>query len=152
MAAAQHVYETFVRATPDEVWTAITDPEFTRRYFHHTAFETELVPGAGHRYVLPDGTDAVDGTIEEVEPGRRLVLTWRVLYNPAMAQEPPSRVEWILTAANAEGSITQITLRHLALGDSPLTSDNVAVGWNGVLDSLKTLLETGEPLGDYAIA
>jgi uncharacterized protein YndB with AHSA1/START domain len=151
MAAARHIYESFIRATPDEVWAAITQPEFTRRYFHHTAFTTDLRPGSPHRYVLPDGTDAVDGIIEEVEQGRRLVMTWHVLYDPAMAEEPPSRVEWILRPANADGTVTRVTLRHLDLGMSPLTSDNVAVGWVGVLESMKSLLETGEGLGDLHI-
>jgi uncharacterized protein YndB with AHSA1/START domain len=147
MPATRHQYETFVRATPAEVWRAITDPDFTRRYFHGTRFETDLAPGSGHRYVTPDGRDAVDGTIEEVEPGRRLVMTWHVLYDTAMAEEPPSRVEWVLTPANDDGSVTRVTLRHLDLGLSPLTSANVELGWLVVLDGMKTLVETGEPLG-----
>ena len=49
--------------------------------------------------MLPDGADAVVGVIEEVDPPRRLVMTWRVLYDPAIAEEPPSRVEWLLDAA-----------------------------------------------------
>lgn len=151
MAATRHIYESFIRATPGEVWAAITQPEFTRRYFHHTAFTTDLRPGSAHRYVLPDGADAVDGIIEEVEPGRRLVLTWHVLYDSAMAEEPPGRVEWILRPANDEGTVTRVTLRHLDLGMSPLTSNNVAVGWVGVLESMKSLLETGEGLGDLHI-
>jgi hypothetical protein len=68
-----------------------------------------------------------------------------------MAEEPPSRVEWILRPANADGTVTRVTLRHLDLGMSPLTSDNVAVGWVGVLESMKSLLETGEGLGDLHI-
>lgn len=151
MAAARHVYETFIRATPAEVWAAITRQDFTRRYFHHTSFETDLVPGAGHRYVMADGTTAVDGTVEEVDDGRRLVVTWHVLYDAAMADEPPSRVEWELRPANPESTVTRVTLRHIDLGMSPLTSDNVELGWVGVLDSMKTLLETGEPLGDLDI-
>ena len=47
--------------------------------------------------MLPDGDDAVIGVIEEVDPPRRLVMTWRVLYDPTLAEEPPSRVEWLVT-------------------------------------------------------
>lgn len=148
MAAPQHIYETFIRATPAEVWAAITRPEFTRNYFHHTSFEADLVPEGRFRYVLPDGSVAVDGTIEEVDEGRRLVMTWHVLYDPAMADEAPSRVEWNLRPANDDGSVTRLTLRHFDLETSPLTSDQVALGWVGVLDSMKTLLETGQALGD----
>jgi uncharacterized protein YndB with AHSA1/START domain len=90
MAAPRHVFRIHIRATPEEVWQAITDPTFTRQYFHRTAFESTLEPGSGMRYVLPDGADAVVGEIEEVEPPRRLVMTWRALHDPAMADEPPS--------------------------------------------------------------
>ncbi|MCP4221717.1 MAG: hypothetical protein GY773_00055 [Actinomycetia bacterium] len=151
MAAPQHIYETFIRATPAEVWTAITQPEFTQRYFHKTRFESDLMPGSGHRYVVAGDVDAVDGTIEEVDVERHLVMTWRVLYDTAMAEEPPSRVEWTLRPANSTGTVTRLTVRHFDLGMSPLTSDNVALGWIGILQSLKSLLETGEPLGDLDI-
>jgi uncharacterized protein YndB with AHSA1/START domain len=151
VSAPNHIYETFIKATPSEVWAAITEPEFTQRYFHHTSFRAELRPGAAHQYVLPDGTSAVDGVIEELEHERRLVMTWHVLYDTAMADEPVGRVEWILRPANDEATITRLTLRHFDLEQSPLTSNNVAIGWYGVLHSMKTLLETGEPLGDITI-
>ncbi|MCP3936959.1 MAG: hypothetical protein GY708_16495 [Actinomycetia bacterium] len=147
MPAPQHSYETFIRATPAEVWQAITEPQFTRRYFHDTAFESELRPGAGHHYVMADGVSAVDGIVEVVDHETRLVMTWHVLYDTAMADEPPSRVEWLLRSANEAGTVTRVTLRHFDLGLSPLTSDNVSLGWVGIIDSMKSLLETGQGLG-----
>jgi uncharacterized protein YndB with AHSA1/START domain len=146
--APAHVYQTYVRANAEQVWRAITDPEFTRRYFHRTAFESTLEPGSPYRMVLPDGTDAVVGTIEEVEPNRRLVMTWRILYDVAAAEEPPSRVEWLLT----EGSdgVTKVTTIHRDLAASPITAASIADGWYWVLQSMKTLLETGEALPGVA--
>src|SRR5215510_9658821 len=146
MSAPRHVFRIHIRATREEVWRAITDPEFTRQYFHRTAFESTLEPGSGMRYVLPDGADAVVGEIEEVEPPRRLVMTWRALYDPAMAEEPPSRVEWLVTPAG-EG-MTRVDVSHGDLAFSPLTWASVQNGWVWILDSLKSLLETGEPLPD----
>jgi uncharacterized protein YndB with AHSA1/START domain len=143
-----HVYEIFVKASPRRVWQAITDPDYTRRYFHRTAIESTFEPGAGYRYVMADGRDAVEGTIEEVDAERRLVMTWRTLYDAALADEPVSRVEWTLTPANDDATITRVTLRHLDLARSPGTWANVRLGWVGVLDSMKTLLETGDELGD----
>jgi uncharacterized protein YndB with AHSA1/START domain len=142
--APVHVYQTYIRASADSVWAAITDPDFTRRYFHRTAFESTLAPGSPYRMVLPDGSDAVVGTIEEVEPNRRLVMTWRALYDATAAAEPPSRVEWLLT----EGSdgVTKLTTIHRDLGLSPRTSEIVADGWIWVVQSMKSLLETGESL------
>ncbi len=151
MPAPHHIFETFIRATPPEVWAAITKPEFTKRYFHSTSFQSDLEPNAPHRYVLADGSNAVDGTIESVTEGESLIMTWHVLYDTAMAEEPPSRVEWILQSANKEGSVTRLTLRHVDLALSPLTSASVALGWDQVLCSMKSLLETGEPLGELEI-
>ena len=143
-AAPLHVYQTFIRASAAQVWAAITDPSFTERYFHRTAFESALEPGSPYRMVLPDGSDAVVGTIEEVEPNKRLVMTWRTLYDAAAAEEPPSRVEWLLTEGG--DGVTKVTTIHRDLGLSPLTSANVGDGWVWILQSMKSMLETGEPL------
>lgn len=142
--APVHVYEIYIRASAERVWQAITDPAFTTRYFHRTAFESSLEPGAPYRMVLPDGDDAVVGTIEQVDAPRRLVMTWRILYDTAASEEPPSRVEWHVSEG-ADG-VTKVTTIHRDLGLSPITSASVAGGWNWVLQSMKTLIETGEPL------
>ena len=144
MAAPRHVFRIHIRATPEEVWQAITDPGFTHQYFHHTAFESTLAPGSPMRYVSTDGSDAVVGKIEEADPPHRLVMTWRALYDAAMADEPPSRVEWHLVDGG-EG-VTQVTTIHRDLALSPVTSASVGAGWGWILDSMKSLLETGAPL------
>jgi hypothetical protein len=86
------------------VWRAITDSEWTKRYFHSTSFVEPPVAGAAYRTVLADGRDAVEGIIEEMTPPRpgqsgRFVQTWHVLYDPALAAEPPGRVEWTVESA-----------------------------------------------------
>ena len=152
MAAAAHIYEIFIRTTPERVWEALIDPEYTRQYFHGTRFESTFERGSGYRNVLGDGTAAVDGVIEEFDPPHRLVMTWHVLDDPEMAAEPPSRVEWQLSPATDDGSVTRVTLRHGDLALSPRTWAHVRLGWVAIIDGLKTLLETGEPLGDIDTA
>ena len=147
MTARAHVYEIFIRATRETVWEALTDPEHTVRYFHATRIESSFRPGEKWRFVrADDDSDAVEGVIETFDPPHRLAMTWRVLYDAAMSEEPPSRVEWTLTPANDDGSVTRVTLRHGDLALSPSTWENVRLGWVGVIDSLKSYLETGEPL------
>ena len=152
MAATVHLYEIFIRAPRETVWKALTDPEITVRYFHHTRLESSFRPGEAYRYVL-DGTDAdaVDGVIETFDPPHRLVMTWHVLYDAEMAAEPRSRVEWTLTPANDDGTVTRLTLRHGDLALSPKTWANVRLGWVAVIDGLKTVLETGESLPDIVV-
>jgi uncharacterized protein YndB with AHSA1/START domain len=142
-----HIYEIFIRASREQVWKALTDPEYTTRYFHGTRFESSFEPGARYVNRIVDADrPAADGTIEVFEPPSRLAYTWHVLYDAEMAEEPPGRVEWTLTPATEDGSVTRVTLRHGDLGMSPKTWENVRLGWVEILDSLKTLLETGEPL------
>ena len=148
MTAAAHVYEIFIAAPQQRVWDALVEPEFTTRYFHGTRVRVDVRAGGavsvqGRRR---SGRDAVDGEIEVFEPPHRLVMTWHVLYDAEMAEEPPGRVEWTLAPANDDGSVTRVTLRHGDLAMSPKTWENVRLGWVGVIDSLKTLLETGEPM------
>jgi uncharacterized protein YndB with AHSA1/START domain len=144
----KHIYQTYIRATAEQVWQAITDPEFTRRYFHAQRFESSLEPGSPYRFVSADGTDSVVGTIEEVDPPRRLVMTWRVLYDAEAASEPPSRVEWELD--DRGDGVTRVTTIHRDLGLSPKTAEGISTGWYWVLDSLKSMVETGEGLPPFA--
>lgn len=144
MAKPIHVYQTYIRADVARVWQAITDPAFTARYFHAQRFESSLEPGTPYRFVGGDGTTSVEGTVVEADPPRRLVITWRVLYDVAAAEEPPSTVEWEL--AEAGDGLTKVTTIHRDLGRSPVTSAGVGDGWYWVLGSLKSLVETGEGL------
>lgn len=146
MTITTHVYEIFINATPERVWQALVDPEFTRRYFHGTALESTFEPGAAYRSVRADGREAVDGIIEVFDPPQHLVMTWHVLYDVAMSSEPPGRVEWRLAPATEDRSVTRVTLRHGDLALSPRTWQHVRLGWVEIIDGLKTLLETGVPL------
>ena len=144
MAKPLHKYQTFIKAPAERVWEALVNPEFTKEYFHAQRFESSLEGGAPYRMVGPSGAESVEGTIEEIDPPRRLVVTWRVLYDTAMSEEPPSRVEWELTD-HGDG-VTKVVTIHRDLGFSPLTSAGVGDGWNWVLGSLKSFVETGAGL------
>ena len=144
MAITKHVYQIFIKATPQQVWDAIVEPSWTRRYFHGSAFDSPPVKGEPYRTTIGEGRPAVDGVIEEVDPPHRLIMTWHTLYDAAMSEEPPSRVEWIIEPAG--DGLTRLRLEHGDLARSPLTWANVKDGWVYVLDGLKTVVETGESL------
>ena len=146
MVVTRHQYRTYIKATPDQVWRGITDPALTRLYFHGTAFESTLEVGAPMRYAMEDGRTAVDGVIEVAEAPHRLVTTWRFVDDAVMAEEPQSRVEWTVTRAGV--GLTRVDITHDNLDRSPVTWAFVKEGWVWILDGLKTLLETGEPLPD----
>jgi uncharacterized protein YndB with AHSA1/START domain len=147
MTATRQVYQIFIRATPEQVWEAITQPEFTARYFYGSRVDTTGETGTPIRHYAPDGTTLWgDDAILESDPPRRLVHTWRALYDPELAAETPSRVTWETEAQ--PGGFSRLTVIHDELEGAPRTAANVAGGWMLIISGLKTLLETGQPLAE----
>jgi uncharacterized protein YndB with AHSA1/START domain/DNA-binding transcriptional ArsR family regulator len=143
--APKQVYQVFIRATPEQVWDAITKPEFTARYFFGSKVDTSGEAGAPIRHYAPDGKDLWgDDAVLESDRPRRLVHTWRSLYDAELAAEPSSRVSWEIEPQ--PGGICKLTVVHDKLEGSPKTAASVSGGWMFVISGLKTLLETGEPL------
>jgi uncharacterized protein YndB with AHSA1/START domain len=141
------VYQLFIRATPEQVWEAITDPDWTEQYFYGSRADFDLRPGGRYLGVAggDEPTTLVEGEVLESDPPRKLVHTWRALYDPELAGEEPSRVTWEIE--QGEDGLSLLTVVHDQLESSPKTAQSVAgVGWMRVLSGLKTLLETGKPL------
>ncbi|RUP27002.1 MAG: ArsR family transcriptional regulator [Mycolicibacterium sp.] len=143
-ATATQVYQLYIRASQEEVWAAITRPEIVAKFFHGARVESTYEVGSKLRSVSPDGNDVWgDNTILECDPPRRLVHTWRSLYDPEMAVEPESRVTWEIESH--EQQLCRLTLIHDRLDQSPKTAANVK-GWSYILSNLKTVVETGKSL------
>ena len=139
------VYSVFIRATPEQVWDGITKPEFTARYFYGSVIDSTYVPGSPYTGWAEDRSQQyVDGEVIEADRPRKLITTWRAMYDPETAAEPFSRVTWEIEPAGEH--VTKLTVIHDELEAAPKTAANVAGGWSYVLSGLKTLLETGEPL------
>ena len=145
MSKPKHVYQIYIRTTPEQLWRAITDGEMTRRYFHSTAIESNFKAGSPVVWRLPDGSAAVEGEIVEADPPRKLVTTWAFRFSPETAGDPPSRVSWEIEPVE-ESDVVKLTLVHDGFATETATSRAVGPGWNPILCSLKSLLETGEPL------
>jgi uncharacterized protein YndB with AHSA1/START domain len=136
------IYQVFIRATPERIWQAITDPDQTPKYFHGARIENTAERHISHG---PDGSVWGDGPVLEFDPPRRLVHEWRSLYDPEFSREQPSRVSWEIEPQ--EGGFCKLTLTHDKLEGAPKTAVSVSgPGWMFVLSGLKTLLETGSPL------
>lgn len=141
--ASRFVYVTYIRTTPEKLWTALIDPDFTRRYWAETWQESDWKPGSSWRLIIPDGRIGDSGQIIEYEPHRRLVLTWRVDFKPELCAEGHSRLTYELEPID---DCVKLTLIHEI--DRPQSKVIAAVseGWPMLLASLKSLLETGEPI------
>ena len=152
------VYEVYIRTTPQAIWDAITSPEWTVKYGYRGAVEYELRPGGAYRahstpemqqFGVPDVV--IDGVVEEAEPPKKLVHTYRFLFSEPMKAEGFTRVTWEIEKV-ADG-FCRLAVTH-ELGGAPIMASMVASkfsyqgtgGWNWVLSDLKTLLETGSAM------
>ena len=69
-----YVYVTYIHATAEQVWRALTDADLTARYWGH-ANVSDWQPGSAweHRRVDGSGVNDVVGKVLEAEPPTRLV-------------------------------------------------------------------------------
>ena len=151
------VYQVWIRATPERIWDAITDRDWSEQYGYKAPTEYDLRPGGDYRaystaamqeYGSPNVI--VEGEVIESDPPRRLVQTWHALFSPELAAEPATRLTWEITPI-AEG-VSKLTVVHDVTG-APLTAsmtsgedEAAGGGWAWILSDLKTLLETGASL------
>lgn len=140
-ARSSFVYVSFIRTTPDRLWTALTSAEFTRQYWFGMHQETDWKVGSPWQLVFPDGRVADAGEIVEADPPRRLVLKWRNEFRPELKSEGYSRCTIDIEPV---GEAVKLTISHaIDRADSKLI-EAVSGGWPRVLSNLKSLLETGE--------
>jgi uncharacterized protein YndB with AHSA1/START domain len=143
MANSRFVYVTYIRTTPEKLWRALIEPDFTRRFWAETWQESDWRPGSAWRTMIPDGRVGDSGEILEIEPHRTLVLTWRNEFLPELRAEGYSRMTYALEPM---GESVKLTVVHeMDKPDSKLI-EALSGGWPHILASLKSLLETGEPL------
>ena len=136
------LYQVFIRATPERIWRAITDPDESKQYFHGARIS---VNAERMRSLGPSDDVWGDSVVEVFDPPRTLVYGWNSLYDPGMAAEPTSRVTFEIEEVG--DGVCKLTLLHDRLADSPITAASVSgAGWMFVLSNLKSWLETGEPL------
>jgi len=139
-AQTTQVYSVFILATPEQIWEAITKPEFTEKYFHGATVAVR----DGRRFTTI-GDLSWDEEVLEEDPPRRLVHRWVAGYSEELAAEDPSRVTWEIEPQ--DDGTTLLTVVHDQLETAPKTAASVSgTGWMYVLSGLKTLLETGKPL------
>jgi uncharacterized protein YndB with AHSA1/START domain len=154
-AGPVRTHQIFIRATPEEIWDALTRPGWTQLYGYRAPAQYEMRPGGAYRAFASvtmkmRGISGVifDGEVIEADPPWRLVQTWHVLLDAGTRAEPDTRLSWEIAEGNA--GVSTLTLTH-DLAGAPETAALVdgrhataGGGWAWILSDLKTLLETGE--------
>jgi DNA-binding transcriptional ArsR family regulator/uncharacterized protein YndB with AHSA1/START domain len=158
-------YSTYIQATPERVWQGLTDPAFTTRYWRHpkaggVTIATDWKKGSSYDVAYGEHALVVsdpEQVVLESDPYRRLSYTWHT-FSPEWAAlhgideaqaavwraEPRSKVAFDIEES-APG-VVKLTVVHDSTDPGSLVVQAVQQGWPAVLASLKTLLETGEPL------
>jgi uncharacterized protein YndB with AHSA1/START domain len=143
MANSEFIYVIYIRTTPEKLWQALIEPEFTRKFWVATVQECEWKPGASWKLIVPDGRVADTGEVVEIDPPRKLVLTWQNHLFPELTAEGYSRMTYELEPM---GSSVKLTVTHtMDKKDSKLIKA-VSTGWPNILSSLNSMLETGQAL------
>jgi uncharacterized protein YndB with AHSA1/START domain len=143
MTGTTFVYVTYIRTTPEKLWAALTQPEFTKRYWAETWQESGWKAGSNWRLMIPDGRVGDVGRILEIDHPRKLVIEWSIDFQPELKAEGPTRVTYELEPA---GTAVKFTLTQETPVAKSKIIDAMSQGWPHLFASLKSLLETGEPL------
>ena len=148
MTKTEYVYVTYIGTTPQRVWDAIVQPEFTRQYWYHENL-SDWRPGSAwkHRDV-ETGDIRIVGKIVEATPPKRLVMTWAYPKDENNADET-SRVTFEIETID---SMVRLTVTHDELVPGSNMEKGIKSGWPRVLSSLKTFVETGKGLPTWSKA
>lgn len=164
-SATTQVYRVYIKATPQAIWDAITQPEWTAQYGYTGLADYDLRPGGAYRvrpteefraaaeeqgFPAPDVV--IDGEVIEADPPRKLVTTFRMLMDPDMAAEGFTRISHEIQ--ETQGGVCSLTVTHelsgapklAAMTRGDLEAEGAGGGHAWMLSDLKSLLETGQPL------
>jgi uncharacterized protein YndB with AHSA1/START domain len=162
-ATTTQIYRVYIKATPEAIWDAITEPDWSERYGYGARVDYDLRPGGRFQVYATDEmmkyaaelgipvTDVViDGEVIESDPPRRLVQTWRLLMDPDAANEGFTRLTYEIEETHP--GVSKLTVTHELEGAPKLAvivgggreGEGAGGGWAEVFSDLKTLLETGK--------
>jgi uncharacterized protein YndB with AHSA1/START domain len=144
MSKPDFVYVTFIRTTPERLWSALTTPEFIRQYWFGMHCESDWKPGSPWKLVFADGRLADAGEIVEADPPQRLVIKWRNEWNAEMRAEGHSLCTFqIESVPDASPQAVKLSITHAIERPESKFIEAVSGGWPRIISNLKSLLETG---------
>ena len=135
------VFEIYIKATPERIWQAITDPEERAKYSFGVQVHSDWTTGSSYRAGAPGGVAISEGENLVVEPPHLLVQSFHALWSDEVKAQGTTRVTWEIEQV---GDSCRLTVVHDRLPES--ANAELYGGWPMILSGLKTLLETGEDL------
>jgi uncharacterized protein YndB with AHSA1/START domain len=138
------VYTIYIASTPEKVWEALTQAEFSRKYFAGQAVEVDLRVGGAFIMRTPDGALHISGEVIECEPLKKLTVTFNVNWPALVEKLGPTLVTYEIERAGDVVKLTMLQSHDRDISDDILSGGRT--GWPAILSSLKSLLETGNAL------
>jgi uncharacterized protein YndB with AHSA1/START domain len=156
MSDEEFRYKIYIDTTTRRLWRALTDPAKTKKWWS-VAFVTDWKAGSTMDWKMGHLTirDAEQQVLEASSP-TRLAYTWHT-FSPEWAsahnyseedrqkfsEEPRSKVAFDIDKSNG---VVCLTVVHDGFEPGSTVHEAIREGWPPLLSSLKTFLETGEPL------
>jgi len=140
-AESSFAYVTFIRTTPEKLWSALTDVNQMKEYWFGMHLKTEWKTGAEWQMLFPDGQVADTGEILELERPKRIRLKWRNEFRPELKAEG-----FAICTIEIEpyGDAVRLSITHTMERADSKFIQAVSGGWPKILSNLKSLLETGQ--------
>ena len=140
MARSTFVYVSYIRTTPEKLWSALTDAEFMKQYWFGMRCESQWTAGSSWTLVSGEGQVFDAGEILEAEPPRRLVIRWQHQNRPELTAEGPSVCTMEL---EPNAGAVKLSITHSIEREPSQFIAAVSGGWPKIISNLKSLLETG---------
>jgi uncharacterized protein YndB with AHSA1/START domain len=141
MDSSAFTYVSYIRAIPQTVWAAFLDPRMQKRAWMGHTLECDWRVGSAWRMVSSDGRIANSGEVLEIDPPRRLALSYRGDHVPEWLSEGYSRAVFEL---EAQGGATKLTVTHTMDRPESKLIAAASASWPLILSNLKSLIETGD--------
>jgi uncharacterized protein YndB with AHSA1/START domain len=142
MSKPEFVYVTYIETTPEKLWQALTDPDFTERYWFGVRLRSDWKIGSAFEMVRKDGSVSDAGKVVEYDPPRRLAYTF-VNLSDEYKGEPPALATFTL---QSHGKLVKLTVTQQGFKKGGKFLAGISQGWPAILSSLKSLLERGHAL------
>jgi uncharacterized protein YndB with AHSA1/START domain len=142
MSKPEFVYVTYIETSVEKLWHALTDGDFTERYWFGVRLRSDWKPGSAFEMVRGDGSVSDAGKVVEYDPPRQLAYTF-VNLSDTYKGEPPALATFLIQPF---GKLVRLTVTQEGFAEGGKFLDGVSRGWPAILSGLKSLLETGKPL------
>jgi len=142
MSKPEFVYTTYIETSAEKLWQALTEGDFTERYwFGHRVITSDWRAGSTYRFAK-QGTPTIEGKVLISDPPRRLAYTW----DPCSTEAKRDRISRVTFDLEPRGKVIKLTVTHDELDEGGKTFRDISGGWPMVIASLKSILETGHEL------